>query len=246
MKELLQLAWDVVLFRHAAYAQHATRADALKRGLLLLVLVTLLAGVVPLVINVVNGLRPLDLEAQRREAEQGFREFFQIMGPYLNLPSGLDAERMLAYIRPNMELGFRIAQLPTRLPRPVGAVLENLGGFLSLPFGRLAGWLGYAIWVLLVAKLLGGRATVAQMLGVSVLYVVPHVLDFLGFVPCLGPVLWVVATVWGMAIYVKAVAVANEFSISRAIAATVVPALAGMVVGLVGLVVVLIPILASR
>ena len=93
MKELLQLAWDVVLFRHAAYAQHATRADALKRGLLLLVLVTLLAGVVPLVINVVNGLRPLDLEAQRREAEQGFREFFQIMGPYLNLPSGLGARQ---------------------------------------------------------------------------------------------------------------------------------------------------------
>jgi len=245
MKELLQLAWDALLFKHTAYTQHVARADALKRGLILLVLVTLLGGVISLIINVVDDLQPMNLEAQRRKTEQAFQGFFRSWEPYLDLPPDFDPDAILALLRPGMETGFRIAQLPTRLPRPVGTLLESLGGFLSLPFGRLAGWLGYAIWVLLIAKLLGGRATVAQMLGVTLLYVVPHFLDFLGFVPCLGPVLWVVATVWGIAIYVKAVAVANDFGIERAIAATAIPALAGMVLALLGLLVTLIPILMS-
>jgi len=122
----------------------------------------------------------------------------------------------------------------------VGVSLRSLGAFLSLPFGRLAGWIGYAMWVLLVAKLLGGRATVAQMLGATALYVAPHALDILSSVPCLGLVIGMVTTVWGIAIYVKAVAVANEFSISRAIAATVVPALAGATLVKLGLLVTLI------
>ena len=245
MRELLQPAWDALWFRHAAYTQQVARADALKRGLMLLVLVTLLAGIVPLIINVVDGLRPLNLEAQQQESERGLREFFQTMGPYLNLPPDLDVEQIFTYMRAGVGIGYDIANLPTRLPRPVGVLLRNLGAFLSLPFGRLAGWIGYAMWVLLVAKLLGGRATVAQMLGATALYVVPHVLDILSPVTCLGPVIAVVTTVWGMAIYVKAVAVANEFSISRAIAATVVPALAGATLALLGLLVTLILTLMS-
>jgi hypothetical protein len=44
-----------------------------------------------------------------------------------------------------------------------------------------------------------------------------------------------VATVWGVAIYVKAVAVANRFSLGRATAATVLPAMLGAVAALGGL-----------
>ena len=43
MRELLQLAWDALLFRDGAYAQHVARADVLKRGLALLVVVSLTA-----------------------------------------------------------------------------------------------------------------------------------------------------------------------------------------------------------
>jgi len=54
-----------------------------------------------------------------------------------------------------------------------------------------------------------------------------------------------VATVWGIAIYVKALAVANGFSISRAIVATGAPALAGGTLALLGLLGFLILALAS-
>jgi hypothetical protein len=229
MKELLQLAWDVLQFKHETYAQHVVRADALKRGLALLVLVTLLAGTVSFIVNVVGDLRPMSVEARRREAEQGIEEFISsldTMREFLDAPQGFEREA-LAYMRSGMRMGFHIEDLPTRLPKPVGRVLNDLGAFLSLPFSRMAGWIGYTVWVLLIAKLLGGRATVSQMLGATAFYAVPHVLGILDFVPCLGGILGLVATAWGIAIYVKAVAVANDFGIGRAIAATVVPALIG-------------------
>jgi hypothetical protein len=54
-----------------------------------------------------------------------------------------------------------------------------------------------------------------------------------------------VATAWGIAIYVKALAVANDFSIGRAVVATVVPALVGGALAMLGLLVFLVLMLAS-
>ena len=242
MKELLQFAWDALLFKDEAYTQHAARADVLKRGLTLLVLATLLAGSLPFIVDVIGDLRLGSVEAQRREAEQSIQELVTSMAPLRDLfgmPPGFERE-MLAGLRTGMEIGFSIAELPTPLPRPLGQLLQNLGAFLSLPFSRLAGWIGYALWVLLIAKFLDGKATLSQMLGTTALYAVPHVLGILSFVPCLEAVLGLAATVWGIAIYVKAVAVANDFSIGRAIAATVVPALVGAGLALMGLLVLFI------
>jgi hypothetical protein len=247
MRELLQLAWDVLLFRHEAYAQHIARSDVLKRGLALLVAVTLVAGTLSLIVNLISDLRPMSIEAQRQEAEQGIREFtnsLRDMRQYFDIPPDV-VEQMTGYARAGMEMGLRIEALPTRLPKPVGRALTDLGAFLSLPFSRMASWIGYTIWVLLVAKLLGGRAKVPQVLGATALYAVPHVLDILGFVPCLGGVLGLVATVWGIAIYVKAMAVVNNFSIERAIVATVVPALAGGALAMLGFLTIFILALAS-
>lgn len=234
MRELLQLAWDALLFNHKAYVRHVAREGVLKRGLALLVLVTVLAGVISFFIGVVGDLSPM---RSRQQAEQGFQQLIESMDTvqqYFDLPPRF-GEQMRSNMRAGMEMGLQIDALPTRLPKPLGRILQNLGAFLSLPFSRMAGWVGYGIWVLLVAKLLGGRATVSQMLGATALYAVPHVLDILGFVPCLGGLLGLVATVWGIAIYVKALAVANGFSIGRAIIAVVVPALAIGVLVLMGM-----------
>jgi hypothetical protein len=235
-RDLIRLAWEALLFRHEAYVRHVARADTLKRGLTLLVAASLVAGILSFVVNFVSDLRPMSVAAQRQQAAQGIEEFLEslrTMRNYYDLPPGLEQE-MVAYMKAGMEIGFRIEELPTRLPKPVGRLFTDLGAFLSLPFTRMAGWAGYAIWVLLVAKLLGGRATVAQQLGATALYAVPHVLDILGSVQCLGGMAGLVATVWGIAIYVKAVAVANEFSIGRAIVATVVPVLVGGTLALMG------------
>ena len=247
MNELLQLARDALLFKHETYVQHTARADALKRGLTLLVVVTLLAGVISLVVNIVNGMRPADFEANMQEFEQGMESFFENVEPFLDLPPDFEEgfREGLKAVLPGIEIGARIAELPTPLPKPVGVLLSNLGAFLSLPFSRLAGWVGYGIWVMLAAKLRGGRATAAQTLGATALYAVPHILDILGPVPCLGGLLGLVATVWGIAIYVKALAVANEFTIGRSIVATLLPALVIVVLSGLGLLALLIVGLAA-
>ena len=238
MKELLRLAWDVLLFKDKAYKEHVARADVLKRGLALLVVATLMAGTLSFIGGVSRGLR--SVESQREQAEQDIQEFaapFQDMQQYLDLPPDF-AEIMIATIQASIELGFGVAELSTPLPRPIGGVLTALGAFLSLPFARIAGWVGYTIWVLLAAKLLGGRATIAQALGATALYAVPHALDILDVVPYLGGLFGLIATVWGIAIYVKALAVANDFGIGRAVVAAVVPAMVNaalIAMGLMGL-----------
>ncbi|HET91675.1 MAG TPA: hypothetical protein ENN99_13185 [Chloroflexi bacterium] len=237
INELLQLAWDVLCFRTDAYAQHVARADTLKRGLTLLVLVTLVAGLLGFLINTVQNLRSIDPAVQRQEAQVAIREFTSAIATlqsYLDLPPGFMA-RIIRYMQSGIDIGLRINALPTPFPKPVGRFLENLGTFLSLPFNRIAGWLGYTLWVLLVAKLLGGRATVTQMLGATALYAVPHVLDILGMVRCLGGLLGLIGTLWGIAIYVKAVSIANDIDIGQAILATVTPAVVGILLSGLGL-----------
>jgi len=237
IRELFQLGRDALLFRHEAYVRHAAHADVLKRGLVLLVLVTLLGGVVSLVVDIVGDLRPTDIEAEIEQVEEGLQAFFQNMEAFGDLPPEFKKGFYQGFraMRPGIEIGRRVAELTTPLPKPIGVILSNLGGFFSRPFSRLAGWIGYSLWVMLIAKLLGGRATISQMLGATALYATPHILDVLKPVPCLGGMLGLVATVWGIAIYVKALAVANEFSVGRAIAATVLPALVFLVLALMGL-----------
>ncbi len=234
MKELLNTAWNVLLFRNAAYVEHARRPDVLKRGLLLLVIVSLIAAIIPTIQTLVNGLRPPQgAESIIQEIEDSFQQFTQFMPP--EAMGDFNLEEMLTYMRPGIEMGTRIAGLPTPLPRAVGGTLTAVGFFLSQPFIRLAGWLGYAIWVLLAAKLLGGKGTVAQSLGATALYAVPHAFDLFSPIPCLGAVIGLVTTLWGLAIYVKALAAANEFGLGKAIVATLLPAVVGMILSFFGL-----------
>ena len=85
-----------------------------------------------------------------------------------------------------------IQRLPDRTAAAAGAGLQGIGAWLSLPFAssplpagrRRAGtWLGYGIWVMLAAKLLGGRGTLHGFFGATGFFAVPHVLDILRRVP---------------------------------------------------------------
>jgi hypothetical protein len=83
----------------------------------------------------------------------------------------------------------------------------------------LGAWLGYGIWVMLFAKLLGGRASLASFFGATAIFVVPHLLLILRWVPILGGLLAFIAFVWGLALYVKATAVSHGLTLDRALLA---------------------------
>jgi hypothetical protein len=245
MKELLRLGWDALLLRHEAFVEHVNRDDVFKRGLALLVLVTLAATLISTIVSFVQGLTPPS--APPRTMSELLEQVRSAMGPMASglwiPPEVLDALDQL--VLPQLRIGYEISQLPTPLPRPVAVLFQQLGAWLSTPFARAGGWLAYVIWVMLFAKLLGGQAKVRQMLGATALFAVPHILDILGFVPCLGALLGLVAAIWGIIIYVKAVAVASDFGIGKAILAVLLPVLAAFVLALIALVPITVSLIAA-
>ena len=123
-----------------------------------------------------------------------------------------------------------------RLPRPLGRqasdLLQGLQRAISAPYRRLAIWLPYTLLVFALARALGGRATLQGMLGASALYVLPHLLDPLRGLPLWGPLVGLVTFSWGVAIYVKAIAVVNELDLGRTLLAALLPALIALTMAL--------------
>jgi hypothetical protein len=231
--EMLQLARGALSLDTQTFVAQREARDAFRKGVLLVVIVTLLAGSLSFIVSTVKGFLPPKWDAQRDEVEDQISQVFKF------LPLEMDAETeqmIVGSIEAGLDIGFEIAQLPTPLPRPVKDFLQALGGWVTAPLLRLGGWMGYAFWVLLVAKLLGGRATLSQMLGCTALYVAPQILTILQVIPCLGPILAFVAFVWGLVIYIKATAVANELGPGRALLAAILPA--AVLIGLISLIVI--------
>ena len=239
MSQLLTFVRGVLTLDDATYAAHVASRDALKRGLLLLVVVALLVGLFPFLSGVASSFRRVNIAAMQgdieRQIEQQMQlnpawqdpEFRQVFKEYFGAIFAIVKD--IAALKPNVSF----------LPNWLDRLLQALGAWLSMPLAWLGAWAWYALWVTLFAKLLGGRATLERMLAATTLTVVPHLLDvlvsligLLSGIPfvgaCFGVGGWVIglaAWVWGIAVYVKATATANGFGLSKATLATILPAL---------------------
>jgi hypothetical protein len=147
------------------------------------------------------------------------------------------------------------------LPRPVGQFFQALGGWAGRPLGMLGGFLAYAIWVMLAAKLLGGTGRLQEFLGTAALSGLPYLLLILEKVPCLGGLLGLVAWIWSTLIWIAATAVVHGWATplataeggveryqvrwGRAVLAVILPALALIVLGSLALIVVVVLIVTA-
>lgn len=229
---MITLMRRVLTLDTETFADFAASPDVFKRGLIVVLVVSLMMGLATSAIQLFRELTAPPPREQMREAMEGMEEGFRAMRQFT--PMDPEVRGMIQrYARAGMKIGFGIAALPTRLPKRLGSVFESLGTFVSAPFGRLLRWMLYSLLVLLAAKLLGGKATVQQMLGTTALYALPHLLDtpatLLGLIPCVGKLagslLGLVALVWGIVVYVKATAVANELTTGKAAFSVVLPIL---------------------
>jgi hypothetical protein len=248
MAEWVQTVRGALLFNSALFEDFSGRRDAFLRGVLIVVVVALIATLPSFVINLANRLQSSPASAlEIADANQQADRIFQQITPLLSGLSAAERGQVLAQIRQNFliasAIGQRVAALPTPLlPQTVGKGLEALGNWLSVPFSgsfiplaaaTLGAWLGYGIWVILAARLLGGRGNLVGFFGATSLYAVPHLLNVFGPVPILGPLMWLVAFAWGLGIYIKATAASQQFSIERALLAVVLPALVAMALAIV-------------
>ncbi len=244
MKAWLLDILDALLLRSAAFTRVAARPDAFLRGLLVILAAALLVGLPAAVGNVIDGfgppavVEPSDLQDSLTEPLATIRPWLQSAG----VPADM-LDRILSQIENNVLLAGSIAaqvqQADTALPRPLAQGFMALGGWLSRPFANspwplatatLATWLGYGVWVMLVAKLLGGRGTLHGFFGATAFFAAPHVLTVFSSVPALGSVLGVVAWLWGLVIYVVATAASHQLSRGRAVLAVFLPVVTLLVV----------------
>jgi hypothetical protein len=246
MKAWLSTLWNASLLRTEAFTTFRDRRDVFFQGFLIIVAVALLLGLPALASKGVRAVVPRTSEAQLEEAvaqiENSLRQAEPILGS-MPAETRQQLETFVGMGKAVVAAGVEIANLDARLPRPVGRLFEALGGWLSLPFAQggfplttvsLAAWLGYGIWVMLLAKLLGGRGTLAGFLGTSALYAAPHVLSFFAWIPCLGPLLGLVGFLWGIVIYVKATVVSHELTVGRALVAVFLPMVAILILVMLG------------
>jgi hypothetical protein len=235
MKTWLNTLWNASLLRSEAFSSFRDRRDVFFQGFLVIVAVALLVGLPALVTDVIGAAQPRGAEAQLEEASAEIGRALAQIEPLLSFMPTEDREQLAQLpqmIKPWIAAGAEISNLPAVLPRPLGALLQAFGSWLSLPFVgagfplaavSLATWLGYGLWVMLLAKLLGGRGTLAGFFGTSALYAVPHVLSFFAWIPCVGSILSLIAFVWGILIYVKATVVSHELTLGRAVIAVLLP-----------------------
>lgn len=226
MAELIQICRGSLLLEDGAFYRLKRSADVFVKGLLIIVAISLIVGLVIETIGFVREVTGPSPEAEIQEIRQNIRQGFQMAESFGAEIDPEVQEIIETYMDWGFGIGARVAKVveeTTPLPAPTGDLFEAVGKFVSYPFGWMSTWMSYGLLVLLFAKLMGGRATIQQMLGTTSLVAVPHLLDLFNFIPCLGVLLSLVAFFWGLAIYIKGTAVANEFGLGKATLAILLP-----------------------
>ena len=233
MSAMINTLFRTVILDDAAYREWRERPNPLLRGILLIVIVSLVAGLVSFAITFVTNVSPFnpsDIEDSIRQS----MEWQQRFNPSYQDP---EFERMMQetmdYIVPMVT---DIAKIQPTLPRGITGFFQALGRWLSRALSgsvwSVSFWLFYGALVLVVVNLLGGSAKLPDFLGMTSLYVMPSLLVLLGQLPCVGCVLSLAGLIWSIVISIKAVSVATDLDMGQSILAVFAPAIVLLLLGL--------------
>jgi hypothetical protein len=222
MSEMLRTLLRTVVLDDAAYQEWHERPNLFLRGIVLIAVVTLLAGILVFAVNLVNGVRPVNVDAIEEGIQQGFEMQYQFNPAWQNVPPEV-REMMDRTIDVIIPMVTDIAQIEAPLPRGISGLFQAFGTYINRVLAALGGWLFYGALVLIAVNLLGGTAKLPQFLGMTSLYTIPGLLSVFEPIPCLGGLLALVGTIWSIVVYVKAVSVATDLDTGRSIVAVLAP-----------------------
>lgn len=223
MGNLLNTIWRAMILDDAAYQEWRERPNLFLRGLVLILVVSLITGLISFAWTFVQGVRPVN-EAEIRESIQESFDWQYQFNPAWQDP---EMRQMMDDVMDQMvPMILDIAGTRAPLPQAFSGFFEALGAWLSSGLAAIGGWLLYGALVLIVAHWLGGRADLRQFLGTVALWSVPGLLGLLGPIPCIGGILVFIGFVWGLVVYVKATSVASGLDVGRSIVAVLAPAVA--------------------
>ena len=216
----MDLIRGVVTLDEQTYRDFLASENVMKRGFLIFLACFFIATFPVFGESLINNLRGFTPDAAA-EFEDQFLNIFAMFQP-----EGLeDMEQFMQDFSAGINMGVALDTLPTPLPRPIAGFFNALGAWISATLRNIGPWMGYGALVLLFAKLAGGRGILNLFFGLTALYAVPNLLQIFSFVPFLGPVIALVALVWGIAVYIRAVQISQDFSGGKAVLIAFLPAL---------------------
>ena len=222
MTNLLSTLLRTAILDDAAYQEWRERPNLFLRGIVLILLVTLLAGFLSFGVNLFQRVTAPDPAEIERAMRQGFEQSFRYNPAWQDMDP--DSRRMVERTMDTIvPMVVDIASVEAPLPRGITGFLEAMGGWLTRALTAIGGWLLYGALVLIAVNLLGGSARLPEFLGMVALYSIPALLGLLRPVPCLGGLLAFVGMVWSIVVYIKAVSVASGLDAGRAIVAVIAP-----------------------
>jgi hypothetical protein len=225
MGSLLNTLWRTVILDDAGYQEWRERPNLFLRGIILIIVITLVAGLLNFVFDLVNQVTPVKVDM----LEQNMTQWQQFLPVPLDPEFQKFWEGMVDVMVPMIR---DLSEVQAPLPRGIVGFFNSFGTWLSRTLAGIGGWMFYGVLVLLFVNLLGGTAKLPEFLGTVALYIVPGLLALFGPIPCIGAVLAFVGTVWSIVVYMKATSVAGNLDTGRTILAVLAPALSIFVLGI--------------
>jgi hypothetical protein len=219
---MLNTLLHVVILDDSAYKKWRERPNLFLRGIVLIAVVTLVAGLIVFAVDLVNRVQPVDAAAIEKGIRNRFEQQYRWNPAWQNTPPEV-RQMMDDMIDVIVPMVTDLASVEAPLPRGISGFFQALGAYLSRVLAALGGWMFYGSLVLVVVNLLGGSAKLPHFLGMTSLYAIPGLLGLLQPIPCVGSLLVFVATIWSIIVYVKAVSVASELDLGRSVIAVLAP-----------------------
>jgi hypothetical protein len=220
MGSLVSALWRTVILDDAAYEEWRERPNVFLRGILLIIVISLVAGLIAFGVNLVNQVKPVDVAG----IQEGIDQWFEMQSQFFPLFQDPEVKEMVDdMVRVIVPMVRDLAQIEAPLPRGIVGFFNAFGGWLSRALAAIGGWLFYGALVLITANLLGGTAKLPEFLGTVAVYVVPGLLGVLSPLPCIGGLLTLVGAIWSIVVYIKATSVVAKLDGGRAILAVIAP-----------------------
>jgi hypothetical protein len=194
---------------------------AMRQGLGMIVLLGLVAGIIPLLANLWQGMTmgtavPL---AQAANSVAPLTSAYPPDSPIYILSNAVQT----------------IAGLPPRMPGILAGFLSALGVWINTPLTWLTYWIVYGLFVFGLARLMGAKNTLQAFYAATAFAAVPLVLMGLGPIPWIGPLLVLAALVLALAVYYGAVRYVTGLDGGRTFLSMLLPLAVGVVLPLLAL-----------
>jgi hypothetical protein len=229
MSSLLKTVFRTVILDDEAYQEWRERPNLFLRGIILIVIISLVAGLLGFVMDLANRVQPFDAAAM----EEGFNTALDVMSDWMPIYEDPEAMEMIqGMFNVMVPMITELSQVRTPMPQGIVGFFNAFGMWISRSLTAIGGWLFYGALVLVFVKLLGGKGKLPEFYGMVALYTVPGLLALLGPISCVGWLFVLIGSIWSIVVYIKATAVVSGLDGGKAVLAVFAPFLSLMVLSM--------------